>query len=434
MTSRDLITGLGALFLGLNLYNAARAADVQSLDRIIAIVNDDVVVASELDGELAGIVAQLRQTGARIPPREVLERQLLERLILNKLQMAAAAAAGITVTEETLAQAVNNIARKNGLGLSQFRQALEQNGIDFRQFREGIREQITIQRLRDQQIKRRIRVTDREIEAFLARASSGLDSRSDYHLLHILVSTPEAASPEQTGDARDKARRLVGEIRQGADFRALAIAESDSRQALEGGDLGWLPANQLPTLFTDIVRNMERGQVSDPIRTPSGYHIILLEDYRGGERVIITQTHARHILIRSNEIISEDDARIRLQQLKSRIESGDDFATLARSHSDDKTSAINGGDLGWITPGDMLPSFEEEMDQLAPGQISAPFRTDFGWHIVQVMERRQHDSTQEVERSEAYKAIQKRKLSEETELYLRRLRDEAYVELRLDDA
>ncbi|PUD98804.1 MAG: molecular chaperone SurA [Candidatus Sedimenticola endophacoides] len=434
MTSRDLIAGLGALLLGLSLYNAARAADVQSLDRIIAIVNDDVVVASELEGELAGIVAQLRQKGARIPPREVLERQLVERLILNKLQMAAAAAAGITVTEETLAQAVNNIARKNGLGLSQFRQALEQNGIDLRQFREGIREQITIQRLRDQQIKRRIRVTDREIEAFLARASSGLDSRSDYHLLHILVSTPEAASPEQTRNARDKAQRLVGEIRQGADFRALAIAESDSRQALEGGDLGWLPANQLPTLFTDTVRGMERGQVSEPIRTPSGYHIILLEDYRGGERVIITQTQARHILIRSNEIVSEDDARVRLQQLKSRIESGDDFATLARSHSDDKTSAINGGDLGWITPGDMLPSFEEEMDQLAPGQISAPFRTDFGWHIVQVLERRQHDSTQAVERSEAYKAIQKRKLSEETELYLRRLRDEAYVELRLDDA
>jgi len=415
------------------MLSPAIAAAAEPLDRIVAVVDEDVVVASELQSELENIVAQFRQKGARIPPKAVLERQLLERLILKKLQLAAAARAGIKVGEEILAQAVNNIARKNGMHISEFRQALEESGISFRKFRENLREQIIIQRFRDQEIKRRIRISDQEVEAFLARQGDAMDERSTYHLLHILISTPEAASPEQLNAARAKAQRLAAELRKGADFRSLALAESDGRQALEGGDLGWLPANQLPTIFTDTVKQMQRGEISDPIRTPSGYHIVKLEDYKGGEPHIITQTHARHILIRTNEITSDSDARIRLEQLKQRIDGGDDFAALARSHSDDKTSAIKGGDLGWTTPGDLLPRFEEEMNKLAINEVSAPFRTEFGWHIVQVLGRRQHDSTKEVKKAEARKAIQKRKLAEATELYLRRLRDEAYIDIRLND-
>lgn len=433
MISRLLFASLGASLLGLSIVSPAIAAPVEDLDRIIAIVDEDVVVASELQLEMENIVAQLRQKGTRLPSKQVLERQLLERLILKKLQLAAAARAGINIGEDILAQAVNNIARKNGMRISEFRQALADSGISFRQFREGIREQITIQRFHDQLIKQRIRISEQEIDAFLSRKSTNVGNRSAYHLLHILVSTPEAASPEQLSAARAKAERIVTQLREGGDFRSTALTDSDGRQALEGGDLGWRQANQLPTIFIDTVKEMQRGEISNPIRTPSGYHIVMLEDYKGGERHIITQTHARHILISTNEVTSENDARIRLEQLKLRIDGGDDFANLARSHSDDKTSAIKGGDLGWTTPGDMLPRFEEEMGKLSVNQVSEPFRTDFGWHIVQVLERRQHDSTKEVKKAEARAAIQKRKMSEETELYLRRLRDEAYVDIRLND-
>ncbi|MET0092945.1 MAG: peptidylprolyl isomerase [Sedimenticola sp.] len=436
MTFRPLTPGLGALLLGLILVAVslpAVTAPIEPVDRIVAIVDDDVVVKSELDRELLTIVAQLRQKKARLPSRQVLERQVLERLILQRLQLAAAKRLGITISEDILSQAVNNIASNNNLSLGEFRQTLEEGGVSFRTFRDNLRGQLTIRRLRDQEIRRRIRITEQEVSAFLARQQGALAKRSAYHLLHILIATPEGASADQLESARGRAARLVTELRNGADFRSLALSESDGRQALEGGDLGWRPANQLPTLFVDRTQEMQRGEISDPIRTPSGYHIIMLEDYKGGDRHIVEQTNVRHILVKTNEITSDDDARTRLLQLKQRIEGGDDFANLARSHSDDKASAIKGGDLGWTSTGDLVPRFEEEMAGLPAKQLSEPFQTDFGWHIIEVLGRRQHDSTQEVQKAEARKAIRKRKMSEQTELYLRRLRDEAYVDIRLND-
>ncbi|MES9878260.1 MAG: peptidylprolyl isomerase [Candidatus Sedimenticola sp. PURPLELP] len=436
MTFRQFKSGLEATLLGFILFAAVQSvtvAQVKPVDRIVAVVDDDVVVKSELNLEMAKIVAQLRQKTNKLPSRDVLERQVLERLILKKLQLAAAERAGISIGEDILAQAVGNIARNNGLSLREFRQTLEQGGVSFRGFRESIREELAIRKLREQEIRRRIRVTNQEVSAFLARQGSALSERSAYHLLHILISTPEGASADQLGSAREKASGLVQKLRGGSDFRSLALTESDGRQALEGGDLGWRPANQLPTLFIDRVQKMERGDISDPIRTPSGYHIIMLEDYKGGDKHIVEQTQVRHILINTNEVTSDDDARIRLEQLKQRIDGGDDFSTLARSHSDDKSSAIKGGDLGWTSAGDLLPRFEEEMNDLPLNQVSEPFRTDFGWHIIEVLGRRQHDSTADVQKAAARKAIQKRKMSEETELYLRRLRDEAYVDIRLAD-
>ncbi|OOZ37827.1 peptidylprolyl isomerase [Solemya velesiana gill symbiont] len=427
---------MGAMLLGLALFSVFQtpfAAQVEAVDRIVAVVDDDVVVKSELEREFATIVSQLRQQTTKLPPRNVLERQVLERLILKKLQLAAAERAGITIGEDLLAQTVGNIARNNDLTLREFRQVLEQGGISFASYREGVRNEMIIRRLREQEIRRRIRITDQEVAAFIARLGSTLSERSAYRLFHILISTPEGASAEQLGSARNKAAGLVQQLRSGNDFRTLALTESDGRQALEGGDLGWRPANQLPTLFVDRVQTMEKGEISDPIRTPSGYHIIKLEDYKGGDRHIIEQSHVRHILINTNEITSDQNARIRLEQLKQRIDGGDDFAALARSHSDDKSSAIKGGDLGWTSPGDLLPRFEEEINKLPPKQVSEPFRTEFGWHLAEVLDRRQHDSTREVQKAEARKAIQKRKMSEETELYLRRLRDEAYVDIRLED-
>ena len=411
----------------------APAEEIKEMDGIVAIINDDVVVRSELEGEIAQLVAQLQQKGTRLPPHSVFERQVLERLILKKLQLAAAKRAGVVVNDSILDLAVKNIATENGMSVTEFREVLESESISFRAFREDIREQITISRLREQVVIRQIEVTEQELAAYLAKKSTQLGKRSDYHVFHILIATPEAASPEQIESARKKATRLVEKIRAGENFKETAMAESDGRQALEGGDLGWRNAAQLPTLFSDMLASMERGQISDPIRNSSGYHIIMLDDYTGGERQMVTQTHARHILIRTNEITSDDDASNRLDQLRQRIEGGDDFGALARSHSDDKGSAIKGGDLGWTNPGDLVPKFEEAMNILETGQISSPFQTQFGWHIVQVLEKRQHDNTEEVQKTKARNAIRERKAAEEGELYLRRLRDEAYVEIHLQD-
>lgn len=431
MRINKLLTGLGILLLAFNLN--AQSARVENVDRIIAIVDDDIIVRSELDTEIRKILVQLRKRGGQLPPKEVLERQVLERLILLKLQLASAARAGISVSEDLLAQAISNIARNNNVSLAQFRQTLEAEGISFNSFREDIRAQITMQRLRESQIMSRIRVTDQEIEAWLSRQASKIGERSDYRLRHILIATPEGASPQQLEAAREKAEGVVEKLRNGADFGDLALTESDGQQALERGDLGWRKAEQLPTIFVDKVIEMQRGEVSDPIRTSGGYHIIKLEDFKGGERQIVTQNQVRLIRIDTNEVTSNETARTRLEQLRQRISSGDDFAALARAHSDDKASAIKGGDLGWISPGSLLPELEQELEKMQPGGLSQPMRTDIGWYLLQLVDRRQHDSTDEARKAKAREAIAKRKADEESELFLRRLRDEAYVDIRLND-
>ena len=423
------ILGL-ALLIGLPVPTALAA--VADVDRIVAIVNDDIVARSELDFEIDKLISQILERNSRAPSRESIERQVLDRLILKKLQLVAAAKAGITVTEDVLAQAIGNIAKANNMRISDLRRTLEQEGVSFNRFRENIREQILIQRLQDQEILKKIRVTDQEVDAFLSSEKAGAGGRSEYRLLHILIATPEEASPEQLQKAQERAESIVARVRGGTDFQVIALTESDGQQALDGGDLGWRPLDQIPTLFVDTVAKMAPGDVSDPIKSPSGYHIIKLDDIKGGKTFIITQTNARHILVTTNEVTSEAAAKSRLSQLKTRIEGGEDFEALARSHSDDKSSAIKGGNLGWITPGDLLPAFEQEMNALSPGETSAPFRTDFGWHIVQVLDRRDYDSTEEMKRQEARAAIRQRKLAEEGEIYLRRLRDEAFVEIRLN--
>jgi peptidyl-prolyl cis-trans isomerase SurA len=433
MTSRALAILILLVTSTALLWSGALRAEVQPLDQIVAIVDEDVVVRSELEVETRRILGALRQRNAQIPPRRNLERQVLERLVLKKLQMARAQALGISIGEDVLAQAIGNIARENNLTLSEFRAVLESEGMSFNSYRQSIREQLTQRQLLDREVMRKIRVSDQELETFNSRQKN-LSGRTDYHLLHILIATTEGSSADQLEQAYEKAARLVARAQQGEEFSALALTESDGRQALEGGDLGWRKSNQLPSLFVDKVDTMARGEVSAPIQSPSGYHIIKLVDYKGGERHIIDQTRVRHILINTNEITSNKDAQIRLQQLRQRILGGDDFDLLARSHSDDKTTALNGGELGWVTAGDLVPRFEEEMSKLQPGELSQPFQTDFGWHILQVLERRKHDSTEEVVKAGARAAIRKRKFNEESELYLRRLKDEAFILTMLDDA
>ena len=314
----------------------------------------------------------------------------------------------------------------------QLKQILEADGINFELFREQLREDILINRLKQKEVINRIVVTDQDVRNYLERETGSSRQRSAVHLLHILIATPEGASPEDVQAAKEKAERLVKELRGGADFSNLAIRESDARQALEGGDLGWMESNRIPSLFIQQVDNMEQGQISDPIRNASGFHIIKLAEVKGTQRSIVTQTHARHILITTNEIVSDTEAQHHLETLRERIIGGESFEALARSHSDDKASAIKGGDLGWTNPGDMVPLFEQQMDALQPNQISEPFKTQFGWHIVQVLERRDFDNTEEVMKNNARMELRKQKADEAIELWLRRLRDEAYVEILLD--
>jgi peptidyl-prolyl cis-trans isomerase SurA len=407
--------------------------DIIELDRIVAVVNEDVIVHSELENRMRSVVAQLRQTGVPPPPDDVLQKQVLDRLILDRLQLQLAKENGIRVDDETLNRSVADIARQNKLTLREFRDILERDGYDFASFREEIRNELLKRQVQQRQVTNRIQVTSRDVDNFLATLEKQGGDESEYHLGHILISVPDGAAPEQIADARDEAEDIIARLEAGADFERTAVAESDGQQALEGGDLGWRKAAELPTIFEDVAPNLSEGEVSAAIRSPSGFHIIKLFGVRGGERHVIDQTHARHILVKPNEVLSTADARLRLSQLRTRILGGADFSQLARANSQDPGSAMKGGDLGWLSPGDTIPVFERQMDELAANAVSPPFETEFGWHIVQVLGRRERDSTDEVRRAKAAEQLRVRKIEEELQNWLRQIRDEAYVEYRLDE-
>lgn len=406
---------------------------VQELNHIVAVVDEEAITRLELDKRLRSIENQLRQNNTPAPPREILQQQVLERLIVERIQLALAANRGVRVEDENLNEVIGRIAGQNKMTLDQFREALEKDGVSFAAFREDIRSELIMNNLRSREVDARVEVSPQEVDEFLARNSQSGALDTEYHLGHILVSVPEGASPEQVQAARAKAQKVLDELRSGADFRQMALSYSDDQQALQGGDLGWRKGGQLPTLFSDSVQRLAPGGVSELIRSSSGFHIIKLIEKRGEQRQYLTQTHARHILIRTTELVSDYDARSKLQRLRERIDNGEDFAELARASSEDTGSAVNGGDLGWANPGMFVGPFEKAMNDLKPGEISAPFRTQFGWHMVQVIERRQRDSTDELKRARAHEAIRQRKIDEQTQDWVRRLRDEAYVEIRLND-
>lgn len=403
-----------------------------SLDRIVAVVNEEIILESELAQMIHTVEAQLGARGAPLPPDDMLEKQVLERLIMQHLQLQLADRTGIRVGDETLNQALQHIAENNKLTLSQFRDVLEKDGFDFPAFRESIRKEIIVSQLHKREIDDHVTVSEAEIDNFLTTQKKQGNQDVQYHLAHILVAIPEAASPEEIQAAKARAEQILHQLQQEADFQKVAIAYSDGQQALEGGDLGWRKMGQLPTLFVDVVPKLQVGEVSPLIRSPSGFHIVKLVDRRGEEEQVITQTHARHILIRADELTSDQDIQLRLSQLRQRVLQGEDFSKLARAHSDDKASAIKGGDLGWVSPGQMIPRFEEVMLSLDPAEISKPFKTQFGWHVIQVLERRKQNMTEEFNRNKAQMEIRQRKIEEDLENWLRQLRDEAYVEYRLD--
>jgi peptidyl-prolyl cis-trans isomerase SurA len=406
---------------------------VQEIDHIVAVTNDDVVTYTELEKRTRLVKQQLQQRQAKLPPDDILQKQILEQLIMERLQMQVAERVGIRVDDESINKVVNNIARENNFTLEQFREVLAREGYDFADFRENIRKDITISQLRKRRVENRVTVTEQEVDNYLVNIASQRGSNDEFHLGHILIAVPEAAGPEQIQAARQRAEAVLARLRLGADFDQTAIAESAGQQALAGGDLGWRKAGQMPSLFAENVMNMQVGEISDLIRSPSGFHIIKLLDRRTTEqRRTVQQTLARHILIRPNEVVSNEEARQRITRLYDRIRAGEDFGQLARASSDDTASAVEGGSLGWVNPGVMVPEFEEQMNKLQPGQISPPFESQFGWHIVQVMARRQHDDTQQFERMQARQLIGKRKTEDAVENWLREIRSEAYVEYRLN--
>lgn len=409
------------------------AVSAMELDRIIAVVDQDVVMQSELESQLRRVREQLRQQGAALPPTTVLERQIMERLILQKIQIQKAAESGVEVPEERLEAAIQDIADKNQLSIPQFKEILASDGYQFTEFREQIRDEIMIASLRRQEVDRRVHVTQSEIKNYVDNEFNQTDSELELRIAHILVSIPHDPSNAEQIEARERVDAAIKQIHDGADFGDVALAVSDGQNALEKGDLGWRRSEEIPSLFTSFVRDMEVGDTSDVITSPSGYHIIQLTDRRSGEEVLVEQTLARHILISPSELVTEGDAVSRAGQLKIRLDAGEDFETLARTNSDDRGSAVDGGDLGWVSKGQMVPEFEEVMLYTEIGEISFPFKTEFGWHVLQVLDRRSYDGTEDVKREKARSAINQRKTDESYQSWLRRLRDEAYVELRLDE-
>lgn len=401
------------------------------INSIVAVVNNDIIARSELDKSVAKIIKALKEKDTPLPPMDILEKQVLDKVILERLQLQLGEANGIKIDDNKLNAELQDIAKSNGFTLTEFRKVLEKGGYNYNDFREDIRKELVLTQLRMQMVGRRIKVTDQEVDNLLANISASNQGDTSYHLAHILVSLPEAPSPDEIKTAKAKASGILARLKSGENFASIAIAESEGSSALEGGELDWRSLGQLPTLFVEPVQNMDPGDVSDLIRSPGGFHIIKLLGTKGGERHIIKQTRARHILIKPDAIHSDEECRLRIENLADRIRGGDDFAIIARASSQDTVSASRGGDLGWVSLGDMVPEFEATMKSTATGELSDVFKTQFGWHVLQITERRDHDNTKEYKRSRARRLIRKRKTDEQLFLWLRRLRDEAYIDYRL---
>jgi len=415
-----------------NLLFGSFLVHAEVLDTIIAVVEEDVILERELQKEVAAIEQRIQQSNAAVPPIYVLRKQVLEKMIVDKLQRQLAEKAGINVNEEMLNSSAADIARRNNMDLEQFRSELESQGISYQSFLDNIRNEIVINQLRGREIGGRVKVTDREVEHYMETQDKIGEESTQYHLGHILIAVKEGASSTEIQKAMGKADDLVRKLREGQDFTQTAISDSDDANALKGGDLGWRTMSAMPTLFINVIAQMRQGDVSDPIRSPSGFHIIKMLELKGTDNHMIVKTKVRHILVKTNELVDDAEAKKRLLALKTRIADGDDFAALARAHSDDKGSALKGGSLDWVGPGDLVKPFEDAMTKLGINEVSEPVQTQFGWHVIQVLGRENKDDSSEFKKNLVREAIRKRKIEEETELWIRRLRDEAFVEIYQD--
>ncbi|MFW6346325.1 MAG: peptidylprolyl isomerase, partial [Halomonas sp.] len=408
------------------------AVGEETLDRIVAVANQEVVLASELAQEVERVRAQFYQQGQQPPPAEQLREQVLERLVAQRLQLGRAERVGLQVDDATLDAAVQRIAAQNNMTLSQLRDALAQQGMDFTSFREDLRQQITLDRLHQAKIQEEVQVSEQEIDEAVEAAAA--QDNQEYRVAHIRVGTPEGASPEELAEAEEQAEALRERVvQEEQDFSALAETFSDAATASEGGRLGWRLAGQLPSAFEDVVKRLEPGEISEVVQASDGFHIVKLLDQRSEGAEIVEETRVRQILLETGDGVEDEDARKRLESFRERIREGESFAFLARRHSDDAGAEANGGDLGWTTPGELVPDFQERLDALEVGAVSEPFRTDYGWHIVRVEDRRERNMTEERRRERIAQQIRERKSQETLEQWIRELREEAYVDIRLEE-
>lgn len=439
--SSPLLNSLAALLLMLLAqYCFAQATDIvakspqvrgdqKQLDSIAAVVNDGVVLQSELNKEIKNVTERLANSGTRMPPSDILNQQILERLIVQQIQLQRAARTGIQISDEALNDALGTIAQRNGVTLIQLPQMLAREGINYAMFREDIRKQMIIERLRQRDVLSRIAVSEREIANYLER--EGIENNTDYKLSHILISMPAGATPIEVSEAEDSIIDIYEELLDGANFAELAVTYSNGQQALEGGSIGWRKGSELPTLFADVVPAMQAGDISEPIRGGTGFHLIKLDALRGVSQTFEDQSQIRHILIKTSEIKDSDTAKQQLLEIREQIVGGESFVTVATAVSEDPGSAAKGGDLGWTSSGVFVPEFQTMADSLPIGELSEPFASPFGWHILEVTGRRTYDTTAEIQNRRAIMAIRNAKFEEETELWVRRIRDEAFVEYRL---
>ena len=406
--------------------------EIQKMDRIVAVVDQTVITEKELADRIRTVTAQLEKQGTELPPPAILEKQILERMITDKLQLQYAAQTGLKVDDNQLDKTIERIAAQNKMDIPAFKKALLEDGIQFRKFREDIRNEITLARLREREVDNRINITESEIDSFLINQSA-TGASEEFEIAHILIRASEDAAPEDLKKLKAKADQALADLKAGKDFAKISATYSDAPNALEGGSLGWKLGSQVPSLFLEALKPLKPGELTQILRSPNGFHILKLTNRKGGTSpLVVAQTHVRHILIKMNEAVSEKDALSRIEGIKERLDHGDSFVDLAKQYSDDG-SGKSGGDLGWVNPGDTVPEFEKTMNALAPGEISTVIKTQFGFHVLQVIERRSQDMSKEAARIKARQEIRARKSDEAYQDWVRELRDRAFVELRLED-
>ena len=423
-----------SLFLFISAADAdpVKKAEIVKIDRIVAVVDQAVITEKELADRVKSVTAQLEKQGTELPPPAILEKQILDRMITDKLQLQFASQTGLRVDDNQLDKTIERIAAQNKMDIPAFKKALLEDGIQYRKFREDIRSEITLARLREREVDNRINITESEIDSFIAMQAAS-NSSDEYEISHILIRAAEDTSPEDLKKLRAKAEDALAQLQAGKDFAKISASYSDAPNALEGGSLGWKNASQIPALFLEALKPLKAGELSPILRSPNGFHILKVTNRRGGSSpLVVGQTHVRHILIKFSEVVSEKDALVRMTSIKERLDHGEKFEDLARQYSDDG-SAKSGGDLGWVNPGDTVPEFEKTMNALAPGEISNIIKTQFGLHVLQVLERRNQDMSKEAARIKARQEIRARKSDEAYQDWVRELRDRAFVEIRLED-
>lgn len=425
-----LCKALRPLMLGALLASSVVHAEVVPLDRVVAIVDNDVVMQSQLDQRLREVRATIQKRGAPLPPEHVLTQQVLERLIIENIQLQIGDRSGVRITDEELNQAMGTIAQRNNMSLDQFRAALAHDGLSYDEAREQVRREMIISRVRQRRVAERIQVSEQEVQNFLASDLGKIQLSEEYRLANILIPVPDSASPETVQAAARQAQEMYQQLKQGADFGQLAVSRSAGDNALEGGEIGWRKAAQLPSPFDSMVGSLAVGDVTEPVRTPGGFIILKLEEKRGGSKMLRDEVHVRHILLKPSEIRSEEETQRLAEKLYERIQAGESFADLAKKYSEDPGSKLNGGDLNWVDPESLVPEFREVMNNAPQGQVTKPFRSPFGWHVLEVLGRRATDSSDKFREQQAAQTLRARKYDEELQAWLRQIRDEAYVEIK----